>query len=186
MSRSNVQCNAGCDLSANVAPMKAHLRRKACSGASPRQSRPSTRALRKKRQCPNRAARCLMGQARRNQSEARLQNCRNTQLGPRTGSRSLSPKAKAQYAMSRARSRQSVAMPRPIGRRPPPSPEEPPYSPLQDRRARINRRFAQRLVDADQLVVFRQSVGARQRAGFDLAAIRGHGQIGNRGVLGLA
>jgi hypothetical protein len=41
-------------------------------------------------------------------------------------------------------------------------------------------------LDADQLVVLGQPVGARQRAGLDLPAIGGHGEVGDGGVLGLA
>ena len=48
------------------------------------------------------------------------------------------------------------------------------------------RRIAELLLDADQLVVFRQPVGAGQRAGLDLTAIGGDRQIGDGRVLGLA
>ncbi len=37
-----------------------------------------------------------------------------------------------------------------------------------------------------RLVVLGQSVGARQRAGLDLPAVRGHRQVGDGGILGLA
>jgi hypothetical protein len=44
--------------------------------------------------------------------------------------------------------------------------------------------FTKLLFDAEQLVVFRQAVGAAERAGLDLAAVRGHGDIGDGRVLG--
>src|SRR5512142_2865046 len=45
---------------------------------------------------------------------------------------------------------------------------------------------AQLLLDAEQLVVLGDAVGAGGRAGLDLAAVAGHGQVGDGGVLGLA
>src|SRR5690349_314291 len=45
---------------------------------------------------------------------------------------------------------------------------------------------AELFLDPDKLVVLREPVRARQRAGLDLAAIRGDGQVGNGGILGLA
>src|SRR6185437_574355 len=47
-------------------------------------------------------------------------------------------------------------------------------------------RSAELLLDADQLVVFGQPVGARQRPGLDLPAIRRDREIGDRRILGLA
>src|SRR5262249_33748289 len=47
-------------------------------------------------------------------------------------------------------------------------------------------RAAELLLDADQLVVFGEAVGARQRTRFDLAGVGGDGEIGDRGILGLA
>src|SRR5690606_12486056 len=38
--------------------------------------------------------------------------------------------------------------------------------------------------DKQQTVVLRHAVGTAQRTGLDLAGCSGHGQIGNRGVLG--
>src|SRR5258708_27795661 len=45
---------------------------------------------------------------------------------------------------------------------------------------------AELLLDADELVVFGQAVGARQRSGFDLTAIGGDGEVGDCRILGLA
>src|SRR6185437_14022432 len=46
--------------------------------------------------------------------------------------------------------------------------------------------LAELLFDAQKLVVLRDAIAARGRAGLDLAAIGGHRDIGNRAVLGLA
>ena len=54
------------------------------------------------------------------------------------------------------------------------------------RAAGIERRFAELLLDADQLVVLGEPVGARQRAGLDLPAIGRDREIGDRRILGLA
>src|SRR5258706_13512188 len=51
---------------------------------------------------------------------------------------------------------------------------------------RIERRVTQLFLDTQQLVVFGQTVGARQRAGLDLPAVRRHRQIGNGAVFRLA
>src|SRR5579864_4067290 len=56
----------------------------------------------------------------------------------------------------------------------------------QDRHAGVARLGAELLFDAQQLVVLGQPVGTRQRAGLDLAAVGGDGEIGDSGVLGLA
>jgi hypothetical protein len=45
--------------------------------------------------------------------------------------------------------------------------------------AGIGRFHAEFLLDADQLVVLGEPVGTRQRAGLDLSAIGGDGQIGD-------
>src|SRR4051794_33602634 len=45
---------------------------------------------------------------------------------------------------------------------------------------------AQLLLDADQLVVLGETVGAGERAGLDLPAIGGDGEVGDGRVLGLA
>src|SRR5438477_12377125 len=45
---------------------------------------------------------------------------------------------------------------------------------------------SQLLLDAQELVVFGEPVGAREGAGLDLAAAGGHGEIGNGRILGLA
>ena len=42
------------------------------------------------------------------------------------------------------------------------------------------------LLDPDQLVVLGEPVGARQRAGLDLPAIGGDGEVGDRRILGFA
>src|SRR5206468_5019838 len=47
-------------------------------------------------------------------------------------------------------------------------------------------RLAQVVLDAQQLVVLGDAVGPRRRAGLDLAAVGGDGQVGDRRVLGLA
>ena len=52
--------------------------------------------------------------------------------------------------------------------------------------AGIARRVAEILLDAQQLVVLGDAVGARQRAGLDLQRVGGHRDVGDRGVLGLA
>src|SRR5689334_18503618 len=46
--------------------------------------------------------------------------------------------------------------------------------------------LAQLLLDAQQLVVFRGAIGARERTGLDLTAIGGDGKIGDGRVFGLA
>src|SRR6202035_2303269 len=52
--------------------------------------------------------------------------------------------------------------------------------------ARIFRLRAQFLLDPQQLIVLGGAIGARQRAGFDLAAIGGDRKVGDGGILGLA
>src|SRR5690606_34859263 len=59
-------------------------------------------------------------------------------------------------------------------------------SALQDAAARIFRRLAKLLLDADQLVIFREPVGTAEAAGLDLAAVGGNRKIGDRRILGLA
>jgi hypothetical protein len=44
----------------------------------------------------------------------------------------------------------------------------------------------EQLLDAQQLVVLGHAVGSGRGAGLDLAAVGGHGEVGDRGVLGLA
>ena len=44
-------------------------------------------------------------------------------------------------------------------------------------RACVNRVLAQQLLDAQELVVFRQAIRAAQRAGLDLAAVRRHRNV---------
>src|ERR687886_2677272 len=56
----------------------------------------------------------------------------------------------------------------------------------EDRAARVLGVGAQGLLDAQQLVVLGHAVRARRRAGLDLAAARGHREVGDRRVLGLA
>ena len=50
----------------------------------------------------------------------------------------------------------------------------------------IERVRTQHILDPEQLVVLGGPVGARERAGLDLTAVRGDGQICNRRILGLA
>src|SRR5437762_377231 len=52
--------------------------------------------------------------------------------------------------------------------------------------AGIGRLRAEFLLDAKQLIVFCRAIGARHRAGFDLAAIGCDGEIGDGRILGLA
>ena len=56
-----------------------------------------------------------------------------------------------------------------------------------ERRApRIGRLRTEFFLDTQELIVFRRAVGARQRAGFDLAAIGGDSEVGDGGVFRLA
>ena len=66
------------------------------------------------------------------------------------------------------------------------SPVRPLRQSLQCRLAGIFRLLAELLLDAQELVVLGGTVGSRQGAGFDLAAIGGDREIGDGGVLGLA
>ena len=52
--------------------------------------------------------------------------------------------------------------------------------------ARELRGVAQSLFDAQQLIVFRDAVGAAGRSGLDLARVGGHREIGNERIFGLA
>src|SRR6478609_10817691 len=52
--------------------------------------------------------------------------------------------------------------------------------------AGVASRVTQLVLDAEQLVVLRDAVRTRRCAGLDLAAVGGHGEVGDRGVLGLA
>src|SRR3954451_10451867 len=52
--------------------------------------------------------------------------------------------------------------------------------------AGIPRLVAQLLLDADQLIVFGDAVGARERAGLDLAGVGGNSDVGDGVVLGFA
>ena len=52
--------------------------------------------------------------------------------------------------------------------------------------ARVHRPLAELLLDPQQLVVLRDAVGARRRAGLDLAGADRDGEVGDRRVLGLA
>ena len=45
---------------------------------------------------------------------------------------------------------------------------------------------AELFLDAEELVVFGDAVGAAEGAGLDLAGVGGHGEVGDGGVLGLA
>src|SRR5579862_8332014 len=55
-----------------------------------------------------------------------------------------------------------------------------------DRAARILRFVAQPGLDAQELVVLRDAVGAARRAGLDLAGVGGNCEVGDEGVLRLA
>jgi hypothetical protein len=57
---------------------------------------------------------------------------------------------------------------------------------LERAQAGIHGVFAKQLLDAQELVVFRQTVGAAQGTGLDLAAVRGDRDVGDGGVLGFA
>ncbi len=46
--------------------------------------------------------------------------------------------------------------------------------------------LAEFLFDAEQLIVFRQTIRAAQGTGLDLAAVRRHGDVGDGGVFGFA
>src|SRR5512146_344622 len=57
---------------------------------------------------------------------------------------------------------------------------------LKCRKPRIDRRVAQLLLDPDELVVLRDTVGPAGRTGLDLSGIGGHRDIRDCRVLGLA
>ena len=48
----------------------------------------------------------------------------------------------------------------------------------------VNRVVAKFLFDAEELVVFRDTVGTAHRTGLDLAGVGGHRDVGDGGVLG--
>src|SRR4051812_47538679 len=50
----------------------------------------------------------------------------------------------------------------------------------------VSGRVLELLLDAQELVVLRYALGAGRGSGLDLTAVRGHGEVGDRGVLGLA
>ena len=50
----------------------------------------------------------------------------------------------------------------------------------------VHRVLAEKLFDAQQLVVLRHAVGAAERAGLDLAGVRRDGNVGNGRVFSLA
>ena len=52
--------------------------------------------------------------------------------------------------------------------------------------AAVNSVGAKLFLNADELVVFGDAVGAAERAGLDLAGIRCHGDIGDRRIFGFA
>ena len=56
---------------------------------------------------------------------------------------------------------------------------------LERRAAAVFRLVTQLFLDAQQLVVFRGAVGARERTGFDLPAIGGDCEVGDGGIFGL-
>ena len=49
----------------------------------------------------------------------------------------------------------------------------------------IHGEVAQFFLDAEELVVLGHAVGAAQGTGLDLAAVGGHGDVGDGGILGL-
>ena len=53
-------------------------------------------------------------------------------------------------------------------------------------RVAIHGAVAELLLDTNQLVVFRHTVGAAHGAGLDLAGVCGDGDVGDGGVLGLS
>src|SRR3972149_2401315 len=57
-----------------------------------------------------------------------------------------------------------------------------PLAPLDKARAGVERLSVEFLGDADELVVFRRAIGARQRSGLDLPAIGRPRGIGDRGI----
>src|SRR6516225_4294874 len=57
---------------------------------------------------------------------------------------------------------------------------------FQRRFSRVSGLLAQFLLDPQQLIVFRGAVGARERAGFDLAAVGRHCKVGDGRILGFA
>src|SRR5947209_6166795 len=57
---------------------------------------------------------------------------------------------------------------------------------IEGREAGEARRAAQVFLDAEQLVVLGDAVGARERAGLDLPDARGDGEVCDEGVFGLA
>jgi hypothetical protein len=59
-------------------------------------------------------------------------------------------------------------------------------SDLERAAARIAGLLPEFLFDPDELIIFREPVRARERAGFDLAAIGRDGKVGNRRILGFA
>src|ERR1700749_4417897 len=58
----------------------------------------------------------------------------------------------------------------------------PQKSGFQDAAPRIDSLVAQQLLDAQELVVFGEPIGTRERAGLDLPAIRRHREIGDGGI----
>src|SRR5205085_3891685 len=60
------------------------------------------------------------------------------------------------------------------------------YELMERRASRIMRDVAQVFFDAQQLVVFGDSVGARQRSGLDLSCVGSHGDVGDETVFGFA
>src|SRR5438105_393779 len=65
-------------------------------------------------------------------------------------------------------------------------PQRPLPRPRQNGPPRIDRILPEELLDAQQLIVLRQSVAAAQRAGLDLAAVGRNGNVSDGRVLGFA
>ena len=57
---------------------------------------------------------------------------------------------------------------------------------MKRRATRITRGAAQVFFDAQQLIVFGDPIGARKRAGLDLAGVGGDGQVGDERIFGFA
>src|SRR6266568_2602729 len=52
--------------------------------------------------------------------------------------------------------------------------------------AAVDRVLAELFLDPQKLIIFRDAVGATERAGLNLSRIRGHGDVCNRRVLGFS
>src|SRR5215210_5562708 len=57
---------------------------------------------------------------------------------------------------------------------------------VEGRQAGVEGGASEGLLYTEELVVLRHALATRRRAGFDLAGVHGHGEVGDRRVLGLA